>query len=94
METVIFTIDRRKKRLPRKNQNSFYVEVTVTDTGEGIKPEDLDAIFNPFFTAKPQGTGLGLSIVQRIIEEHEGEIRVKSDLGKGTTFTILLPTEE
>ncbi len=94
VETVIFAIDRRKKRHPRNNHNSIFVEVNVSDTGHGVQPEDLEAIFNPFFTTKPQGTGLGLSIVQRIIEEHEGEIRVKSSLGKGTTFTILLPTEE
>lgn len=94
VEAIVFAIDRRKKRVPRKNQNTTYVEVTVADSGLGIQPQDLDAVFNPFFTTKPQGTGLGLSIVQRIIEEHEGEIRVKSDIGKGTTFTILLPTEE
>jgi len=94
VETIIFAIDRRKKRYPRKPQNSTFIEVSVTDTGVGIQAEDQEAIFNPFFTTKPQGTGLGLSIVQRIIEEHEGEIRVTSDLGKGTTFSILLPTEE
>jgi len=95
IETVILTFDRRKKRYPRKNQKSSFVEVTVSDTGQGIQPEDREAIFNPFFTTKPQGTGLGLSIVQRIIDEHEGEIRVKkSEPGKGTTFIILLPTEE
>ncbi|MCI0496587.1 ATP-binding protein, partial [candidate division KSB1 bacterium] len=91
---MLYAIDRRQKRSPRTKNNSTYVEVSVIDTGEGIKGEHLDSIFNPFFTTKPQGTGLGLSIVQRIIEENEGEIRVKSELGKGTTFTILLPTEE
>lgn len=94
IETIIFAVDRRKKRYQKTNQNSVFVEVKVTDSGEGIMPEDLEAVFDPFFTTKPQGTGLGLSIVQRIIEEHEGEIRVKSDQGKGTTFIILLPTEE
>lgn len=94
VDTIIFAIDRRKKRYPRKPQDSTFVEVNITDSGVGVQPEDLEAIFNPFFTTKPQGTGLGLSIVQRIIEEHEGEIRVTSDLGKGTTFSILLPTEE
>ncbi|MBN2092865.1 PAS domain S-box protein [candidate division KSB1 bacterium] len=91
---TLYAIDRRRKRSPKTKINSTYVEVNVIDTGEGIKEEHLEAIFNPFFTTKPQGTGLGLSIVQRIIEENEGEIRVKSELGKGTTFTILLPTEE
>ena len=94
IETIIFAIDRRRKRYPRKPQDSTFIEVNIADTGVGVQAEDLEAIFNPFFTTKPQGTGLGLSIVQRIIEEHEGEIRVTSDLGKGTTFSILLPTEE
>ena len=74
--------------------DSAYVEITVSDTGEGISEEKLKTIFDPFFTTKTQGTGLGLSIVQRIIDEHEGEIRVVSSSGEGTTFTIFLPTEE
>ncbi|HEX9974106.1 MAG TPA: ATP-binding protein, partial [bacterium] len=58
-----------------------------------IEPDKINVIFDPFFTTKPQGTGLGLSIVYRILEEHEGTIRVESELNKGTTFTILLPTQ-
>ena len=50
-------------------------------------------IFDPFFTTKPNGLGLGLSIVYRIVTEHNGEIRVKSTKGKGTTFTLRLPQE-
>jgi len=62
----------------------------ISDTGVGISSEDLDRIFDPFYTTKQQGkgTGLGLSIVQRIIEEHGGEISVNSEVGKGTTFMI------
>ena len=71
------------------------VEIEVTDTGHGIDPEDLDRLFDPFFTTKEvgKGTGLGLSVSQGIVERHAGSIRVQSTIGKGTTFTIWLPTE-
>ncbi len=70
------------------------VEVRISDTGAGIRPEDLRSIFDPFFTTKPNGVGLGLSIVYRIIHEHGGEINVESEPGKGTTFIIDLPLED
>jgi len=70
-----------------------YVEVTVTDTGRGIAPEDLKRIFDPFFSTKDEGTGLGLAIVHRIIESHNGRLDVKSSAGSGTSFRILLPVE-
>jgi signal transduction histidine kinase len=66
----------------------------VEDTGEGIAPEDLDKIFEPFYTRKQDGTGLGLSIAKQIVEEHHGEIRVLSELGKGTRFSVFLPADE
>lgn len=94
VETIIYARDRRKRAFNAPNKESLYVEATLRDTGVGIKPELLHVIFDPFFTTKPQGTGLGLSIVYRIIEEHNGEIRVDSKIGEGTTFTLLLPTEE
>ena len=67
--------------------------LVVTDTGAGIPPEFQTRIFEPFYTTKPrgQGTGLGLSIVHGVIREHGGHIEVKSELGKGTTFTVFLP---
>jgi len=85
--------DRRNARFP-DNKKARYVEVNVKDNGQGIKKDDLNHIFDPFFTTKPTGTGLGLSIVYRIVEEHRGDIKVDSEPGIGTTFTILLPTEE
>lgn len=94
VETIIYARDRRNKAFVNQDKESRYVEVTIKDSGVGIKPDQLNKIFDPFFTTKPQGTGLGLSIVYRIIEEHNGEIRVDSKLGEGTTFTLLLPTEE
>jgi len=69
-----------------------FVKVSIQDTGCGIPEEDIDKIFNPFFTTKPTGTGLGLSIVHRIINEHNGRIKVSSKVGEGTTFEVLLPS--
>jgi two-component system, NtrC family, sensor histidine kinase HydH len=70
------------------------VELSVTDHGEGIQPQHLENIFNPFFTTKPDGVGLGLAIVSKIVDEHRGRIRVASEPGSGTTFTITLPREQ
>ncbi|MFN2158488.1 MAG: cache domain-containing protein [Anaerolineales bacterium] len=70
-----------------------WIEINISDTGAGIPEEHLDKIFSPFFTTKSndKGTGLGLSIVYGIIKMHRGQIKVVSQLGKGTTFTITLP---
>jgi signal transduction histidine kinase len=70
------------------------VFVAVADTGTGMTPEQLDALFTPFFTTKEKGTGLGLALTHKIIEEHQGQLRVESQLGVGSTFTILLPVYE
>jgi PAS domain S-box-containing protein len=68
---------------------------TVSDTGTGIAPEHMDEVFQSFFTTKPKGkgTGLGLSISQSIISDHKGKITVQSEVGKGTTFSVILPQE-
>jgi PAS domain S-box-containing protein len=70
------------------------VDVHITDTGMGINEDMYEKIFDPFCTTKDKGTGLGLSISQQIIQEHGGEIRCQSVLGKGTTFTIQLPVAQ
>lgn len=67
------------------------VAVTVSDTGPGIEPENLSRVFDPYFTTKGQGTGLGLAIVHKIIEAHDGEVVFRSEPGKGTECTFLLP---
>lgn len=67
------------------------VEVMITDTGSGIRHDDLKKIFDPFFSTKDTGTGLGLAIVHRIIESHGGTIDARSSLGAGTVFKIVLP---
>jgi signal transduction histidine kinase len=73
------------------DKKSDFVEITVSDTGMGIMPEDFDKIFEPFFTTKDKGTGLGLAISSRIIEDHKGFLEVSSKPGIGTEFIIKLP---
>jgi len=73
-----------------------YIRIDFSDTGSGIPPAKLDRIFDPFFTTKPvgKGTGLGLSIVYGIVQKHGGYIEVKSEINKGTIFSIYLPAPE
>jgi two-component system, NtrC family, sensor kinase len=73
-----------------------YIRIDFSDTGIGIKPEDMKYIFDPFYTTKPvgRGTGLGLSLVYGIIRTHGGYVEVKSEINIGTTFSIYLPTAE
>lgn len=70
---------------------SDFVEISVQDTGIGICPENLDKIFNPFFTTRSEGIGLGLAIVSRILEQHKSQIFVESEPGSGTKFIIRFP---
>lgn len=69
------------------------VIIVIEDSGKGIAEEDVNRIFNLYFTTKAEGTGVGLSMVQRIVSEHEGVILVESELGKGTRFTIKIKTD-
>ena len=72
-------------------EHDGFASVVVSDTGRGIAPQNLPNIFRPFYTTKGDGTGLGLSLAHRIVEDHHGRIEVSSVLGKGSTFTVLLP---
>jgi len=67
-----------------------YILITISDTGKGIPKEDMDKIFQPFFTTKDKGHGLGLSIAYSILKKHGGGIKVESKLNEGTTFYVLL----
>lgn len=77
----------------REGSARHMVRIRISDSGSGISPENMPRLFEPFFTTKRNGTGLGLAVTRRIIEEHNGTIHVESQLGKGTTFTILLPAK-
>ncbi len=76
------------------DDGSAWVKIMVSDTGSGIRKDDVEHIFDPYFTTKQTGTGLGLAIVHKIIEAHGGEVRVESEIGRGTTVTVLLPVME
>jgi len=99
-ETSDYSHLRKFKPLPliydKYNEGDRLVRINISDTGCGIKKGDLQKVFDPFFTTKPpdKGTGLGLSISLRIIEFFNGEIKVESQVGRGSTFTILLPSLE
>ena len=75
----------------RRNVDHHWVEIVVSDTGVGIKKEDLSRLFEPFYTTKTSGTGLGLAIAYRIMQDHGGTIRVSSVSGSGTTVVVQLP---
>ena len=69
------------------------LELKISDTGKGIPEEIRKKIFNLYFTTKARGTGIGLSIVQQIVDQHGGMLSVESELGKGTTFSIIMPVK-
>jgi signal transduction histidine kinase len=77
----------------RTGREGDRVWVEVQDTGSGIKPEQLDRIFDPFFTTKAigKGVGLGLAMAYGIVQKHNGEITVKSEVGVGSVFRVTLP---
>jgi len=76
------------------NLEEMRILVSVSDTGEGIPQENLDAIFTDFFTTRPEGTGLGLSNVRRLAADCGANIRVTSEPGHGTTFTLSFPVPD
>jgi signal transduction histidine kinase len=76
------------------NASADGVVLSIGDTGGGIPADQLKRIFEPFYTTKKKGSGLGLMIVQRIIQEHRGQIKIESHVGQGTIFRIWLPLFE
>lgn len=86
----------RTRRTPQASAGAArLVELSIIDTGCGIPPENLQRIFDPFFTSKEvgKGTGLGLSVSHGIVSAHGGTIRVESTLGEGSVFRIYLPVD-
>jgi len=96
IQNGVQAMDRGGHLTLRTGGDNGMVQISVSDTGVGIPPEELDRIFEAFYTTKPEGegTGLGLSICRRIVEEHGGRIEVESEVQRGSTFTVLLPAGE
>jgi two-component system NtrC family sensor kinase len=76
-----------------RQTDSKFVEIEFSDSGVGMTPEQLEQIFEPFYTTKARGTGLGLAITRQIIDFHHGRIKVQSHPGQGTTFVVTLPLD-
>ncbi|MCC6750987.1 MAG: GAF domain-containing protein [Deltaproteobacteria bacterium] len=87
-------VETRLRRGFKRGAAARFVEVIFKDQGVGIPPETLSDIFIPFYTTKDGGTGLGLPICQRIVENHKGTIEVRSEPGRGSSFTVVLPAAE
>ncbi|MBD3347689.1 MAG: PAS domain-containing protein, partial [Candidatus Eisenbacteria bacterium] len=77
--------------LVREGEGDPMVGISISDTGPGMRPDELDRLFEPFYTTKQEGTGLGLTIVSRLVEQNGGRVSVESSPGIGTTFSIRLP---
>ncbi len=84
-------LDKEKKIIIETRLEDEKAVVKISDTGVGIPPENLNKIFQPFFTTKKEGSGLGLSIVKDLVEANFGEIKLESEVNKGTTFTLFFP---
>jgi two-component system NtrC family sensor kinase len=87
-------IETRMVQMPGEDKIDPYVQVEIRDTGVGIPKENLERIFDPFFSTRPEGSGLGLAISHQIIHEHGGFINVDSEVGKGTSFKVHLALKE
>ena len=110
INNAFYAVTEKKKQLDGKGFREQYdptvfirtrklksiIEISVEDNGNGIPQKLIDKIFQPFFTTKPtgQGTGLGLSLSYDIIQAHGGKLKVKTEEGKGTVFSIQLPINE
>jgi len=81
----------RIKTCWQEREEGRFMEISFTDTGEGIPEENLEKVFAPFYTTKPTGTGLVLSVVKKIMEIHGGHLNIQSHIGKGTTVTLWIP---
>ncbi len=92
--------DRRELRIKAAVDGASRIIISISDSGYGISPENMESIFTPFFSTKTQcpserkGSGLGLSVVDQVVRDHGGTVHVASELGQGTTFTIRLPVGE
>jgi signal transduction histidine kinase len=86
-------IDHEGRITIRTSASNGCVMVSVSDNGKGIAPQDMEKVFNPFFTTKTRGTGLGLSVSKKIAREHGGDLRIDSTPEQGSKFTLVLPVK-
>jgi signal transduction histidine kinase len=93
MLNAMQAIDKNGKIVVTLRTEGQTAVIEVTDNGRGIPASELPNIFRPFYTTKGEGTGLGLSLARRIVEDHQGAIDVSSEIGKGTTFAVILPLQ-
>jgi signal transduction histidine kinase len=84
-------IETRIVSITRDDESEAFLQIEIRDTGIGIPPENLDHVFDPFFSTRPEGSGLGLAISHQIVHEHGGFIDLESEVGKGTSFRINFP---
>jgi CheY-like chemotaxis protein len=93
LEALAVMLDAQQPELPPQGTPGRYVRISVQDTGAGIAPEVLPRIFEPFYSTKEpgKGTGLGLAMVYGFVKNHDGFVKVESELGRGARFTIHLP---
>ena len=93
--TITLTCSNEAESIPEAEVNHLFcgpqVKIEITDQGEGIAPEHLDKIYDPYFTTREQGQGLGLAIAHSIVRKHGGAIMVHSEVGRGTTFFLYMP---
>lgn len=88
------TVTVRTEKIRNSESGDRFLRISVSDTGTGIAEENLEKIFDPYFTTRSGGSGLGLATCHSIIKKHGGKIRVESEQGKGSRFTISLPASE
>ncbi len=84
--------NRGRVTVTTESEAAAYLKVTISDTGVGIPPEDVERIFKMYYTTKPEGTGIGLALVRRVVDLHHGSIEIHSTVGQGTNVIVRLPT--
>jgi PAS domain S-box-containing protein len=96
LELQNVTINQKQIAIINELELRDYIKLTVKDSGSGIDPQDLEKVFDPYFTTKEfgKGTGMGLSLVHGIVESHDGSIKLDSKVGEGTTISIYFPASE
>jgi two-component system sporulation sensor kinase A len=91
MENALESMPQGGELLLEAKQRNGQLAIKIADTGYGIRQEYLNSVYDPFFSSKTHGAGLGLAVVYQIVKNHDGDITIQSQEGKGTSVTIRLP---